>query len=97
MDCIHQTLVFRPMKNNQDGRQNGRRLSVSSVVVTLIVSFLSDFFQVSCIKLLIMSEYGFCPMNDNQDCRRNGSGHYAGPLSECYCSSIFLCLPSYSS
>ena len=22
------------------------------------------------IKLLIMSEYGVCPMNDNQDCRQ---------------------------
>ena len=65
---------------------------------TLILSFLSDFFQISCIKLLFMSEYGFCPMNDNQDCRQNGSGHYAGPLSESDCSSIFfLYLPPYSS
>ena len=34
-----------------------------------------------------MSEYGFCVMNDNQDCRQNGyplftAGHYAGSLSE---------------
>ena len=82
--------VLCPKKNNQDGRQNGRRLSVSAVVVTLILSFLSDFFQISCIKLLFTSEYGFCPMNDNQDCRQNGSGHYAGPLSKSDCSSLFF-------
>ena len=63
---------------------------VSAVVVTLILSYLSDFFQISCIKLLFMSEYGFCPMNDNQDCRQNGSGHYAGPLSESDCSGKYI-------
>ena len=29
---------FSPTKDNQDGRQNGRRISVSSVVVTLTYS-----------------------------------------------------------
>ena len=37
------------------------------------------------IKLLFISEYGFCLMNDNQDGRQNGyplftAGHYAGPF-----------------
>ena len=46
------------------------------------------------IKLLSMSEYGFCPMNDNQDCLQIGyplftTGHCAGPLFEFDCSSEY--------
>ena len=44
------------------------------------------------IKLLFMSEYGFCPMNDNQDGRQNGypifTGIKRGPLWESDCSSL---------
>ena len=37
------------------------------------------------IKLLLMSKYGCCMMNDNQDCQQNeyhlfNAGHYAGPF-----------------
>ena len=32
-------------------------------VETLTWSFNTDFFQISYIKLLFISEYGFCPMN----------------------------------
>ena len=59
-------------------------------VNTLELGHLSfNFFQSSYwttfIKLVFMSEHGFCMMNDNQDCRQNGyplftAGHYTGPF-----------------
>ena len=57
------------------------------------------------IKLLFMSEYGFCPMNDHQYCRRNRyplftAGHYAGPfvgvllfkftLAHAFCQKLYV-------
>ena len=59
------------------------------LVDTNLVIYHPIFFKVhiwtTFIKLLFMSEYGFCPMNDNQDFCQNGyplctAGHYAGPL-----------------
>ena len=45
------------------------------------------------INLLFMSEYGFCPMNNDQDCRQNEysfslQGIVQGPLSESDCYSL---------
>ena len=52
--------------------------------LTVIYHLISSKFHIwtSFIKLLFISKYGFCPMNDNQDCRQNGyplftAGHYA--------------------
>ena len=48
MDCFHQPLVqvrirVCPTSDNLDGRQNGRHLLISTVVVTLTQSFLVGF------------------------------------------------------
>ena len=87
MDYFYQTLAqvgIWALSNNQDGRQNGCHLSVctcghSNLAIYHPIS--SNFF----IKELLMSEYGFCLMNDNQDCRQNRyplftAGCCAGPL-----------------
>ena len=106
-----------PTNDNQDGRQNGRRLSICFCGQSTLIIFypitskfhisiffyqtlgLSDnqdgrhlsiytcghsnlviyhpfsskfYIWTTFIKLLFMSEYGFCPMNDYQDFRQNG-------------------------
>ena len=92
MDYFYQTLTLFwiwALSDNQDGRQNGRHLSVctcghSNLVIYRLVS--SKFhIWTTFMKLWLMSQYGFCPMNDNQDCRQNRyppytAGHYAGPF-----------------
>ena len=92
MDYFYQTLaLFRiwALSDNQDGRQNDRHLSVCTCGHSNLVIYhrVSSKFHIwtTFIKLLFMSEYGFCSMNDNQDCRQNGylvyaAGHYAGPF-----------------
>ena len=77
------------LSDNQDGRQDGRHLSVYICGHSNLVIYhpSSSKFQIwiTFIKLLFMSEYGSCPMNDNQDCRQNRhplliAEHYAGPF-----------------
>ena len=99
MDYFYQTLAkfrIRALSDNQDDRQNGRHLSVSPCGHSNLVIYhlVSSKFHIwtTFIKLLFMSEYGFCPMNYNQDCRQNGypltlQGIIRGPLSESDCSS----------
>ena len=78
-----------PTNDNQDGQQNGRRLSVCICgQSTLIIYYLiaSKFhLWITFIKLYFMSEYWFRQMNDYQDFRQNGyplfaAGHKAGPF-----------------
>ena len=100
MDYFYQTL---DLSDNQDGCQNGRHLSVytcghSNLVIYHLIS--SKFhIWTTFIKLLFMSEYGFCQMNDNHDFFAKTDipfsllGIRRGPLSESDCSSghmIFL-------
>ena len=80
------------MNDNQDGRPPVRLHQGPCLHVwTLKLDHLSpDFFQIymltTFIKLLFMSEYGFCPMNTiNHEGGQNGypiftAGHYAGPF-----------------
>ena len=79
---------FFLMNDKQDGRQNGCRLSVCTCGHSTLVTYyrIASKFHIwtTFNKLLFMSEYGFCPINDNQDCRQNGyqlfiAGHYVGP------------------
>ena len=82
MDCFHQPLIqvrirfFFPTNDNQDGRQNGRRLCEhcrghSNSVISYRIS--SKFHTwIAFIKLWFRFEYGFCLINDNQDGRQNG-------------------------
>ena len=64
-----------PTSDKQDGRQNGRHLSISAVVVTLAQSFLIRFLPNIIYGLLphlsLKFEYGFCSTSDNQDGRLN--------------------------
>ena len=46
---------FCPTSDNQDGRQNGRHLSISAVVVTLTQSFLMGFLPNFIYELLSSS------------------------------------------
>ena len=55
-----------------NNKQNGRRLSVSAVVVTLtgvIFNQISSKFHIciASIKLSFKFKYGFCPTNTNKD------------------------------
>ena len=64
------------LSDNQDGRQNGHQLSVytfghSNLVIYHPISSKCHIWT-TFIKLLFMSEYGFCQMNDYQDFRQNG-------------------------
>ena len=76
----------------------GRHISVCTCVYSNLVIYLqiSKFhIWTTFIKLLFISEYGFCLMNDNQDCRQSGyplsiAGHYTGPLSKSDCSSFYF-------
>ena len=52
---------FCPTSNNQDGRQNGRHLSISAVVVTLTQSFLIGFLPNVIYKLHLST---FCLNTD---------------------------------
>ena len=68
---------------------------VSTLVICHPIS--SEFhIWTTFIELLVMSDYGFCPMNSNQNCRQTAeyplftAGHYVDPLSESDCSSLFL-------
>ena len=67
MDYFYQT---RALSNNQDGCQNGRRLSVYTCGHSNLVIYhpISSKFHIwtSFIKLLFMCDYGYCPMNDYQ-------------------------------
>ena len=68
---------FCPTNDNQDGPQNGRRLSVSMLWSLL----LSHFYQIpinfhiwiTSIRLSPKFEYVFCRTSDNQNGRQNGS------------------------
>ena len=57
--------------NNQDGRKNGRHLSICTCGHSNLVIYhlLSSKFHTwtTFITLLFISEYGFSLMNDNQD------------------------------
>ena len=78
MDYFYQTLG---LSDNQDGHQNGRHLSVYTCGNSNLVIYhsISSKFHIwsTFIKLLIMSEYVFCPMNDYQDFRQNGYPFFA--------------------
>ena len=67
---------FYPTNDDQDGRQNGRHLSVYTCGrSTLDIYFLiSSKFHLllASIKLWFKFEYGFCPTNNNQDGQQNG-------------------------
>ena len=86
MDYFYQTLAqvgiwalaqvgILALSDNQDGHQNVRHLSVCTYghsYLTFITRFLQKFhIWTTFIKLLVMSAYGFCPMNKNQVCRQN--------------------------
>ena len=86
MDYFNQTLAQVPiwaLSDNQDGHQNGRQ--VSNLVICHPISSKFHIWTTS-IKLLFMFEYGFCPMNSNQDCHQTAryplftATHYAGPF-----------------
>ena len=88
MDYFYQTLG---LSDNQDGCQNGHHLSVYSCGHSNLVIYhpISSKFHIQIwttfIKLLFMSEYGFCQMNDHQVFRQKGypiftAGHQAGPF-----------------
>ena len=94
MDYFYHTLTqirIWALSDNQDGRKNGLHLSVCTCGHSNLFMFytISSNFHIwtTFIKLLFMSECGFCPMNDNQDFRQNGyplcaAGHYVGPFVE---------------
>ena len=68
---------FCPTSDNQDGRQNGRHLSIFTVVVRLTQSFLIRFLpnfinELPSSTLAFNFEYGFCLTSYNQDGRQNG-------------------------
>ena len=70
MDYFNQNLAKIPiwaLSDNQDGHQNVRQ--VSNLVICHPISYEFHIWT-TFIKLLFMSEYGFCPMNSNQDCRQ---------------------------
>ena len=78
MDYFYQTLaqvLIVALSDNQDGNQNGHHLSVYTCGLSNLVIYhpISTKFHIwtTFIKLLFMSEYGFCPMNDYQDFRQN--------------------------
>ena len=63
------------LSENQDGHQNGRHLSFCTTghsTCNLVYYPISSKFHIltTFIKLLFMSDFGFCPMNDNQNCRQ---------------------------
>ena len=99
-DCSSLVLkMLSALSYNQDGHQNGRNLSVCTCEHSNLSHLSSDFFQISYMlyfyETIVLSEYWFCPMNDNQDFRQNRyplftAGHYAGPMSESDCSSLVL-------
>ena len=73
MDYFYQTLG---LSDNQDDHQNGRHLSVYTCGHSNLVMHhpISSKFCIwtTFIKLLFISEYGFCQMNDYQDFHQNG-------------------------
>ena len=87
---------FCHMDDNQDGCKNGRCLSVCMCGHSNLVIYhpIPSKFHImtTFIKLLFMSEYGFCLINDNQDGRQTDipfslQGIMWDPLSEYDCSS----------
>ena len=101
MDYFYQTLaqvLIWALSDNQDGCQNGRHLSVCTCGHSNLVIYhpISSKFYIwtTFIKLLFMSEYGFCPMNDydrikilaKTDIPFLLQGIRRGPLSESDCS-----------
>ena len=77
------------INDNQDGHQNGHCLSVCTCGYSNLVIYqpISSKFHIwtTFFKLLFMSEYGFYPMNNNQDGGQNSyplftAGHYVGPF-----------------
>ena len=77
------------MNDNQVGCTNGNCLSVCTCGHSNLVIYhqISSKFHIwtTFIKLLFISEYGFCPMKDNQDCRAKVMflftvGHFAWAL-----------------
>ena len=94
----HAQVLIWALSDNQDGRQSGRHLSVYTCGHSNLVIYhpISSKFYIwtTFIKLLFMSEYGFCPMNDYQDICQNGyppfspQGIRRGPLSESDCYSF---------
>ena len=74
MDYFYQTLAQVQIWSLSD-KQDGHHLSVctcghSTLIIYNLIS--SKFHVWTTIKLLFMSEYEFCLMNDNHDCRQNG-------------------------
>ena len=67
---------YCPMNHNQDGCTNGCRLSACMCGHSYLVIYhlVSPKFHMwtTFIKLLFMFEYGFCTMNDYEDCHQNG-------------------------
>ena len=73
IDYFYQTLaqvLIWALSDNQDGHQNGPHLSVYTCGHSNLNIYhpISSKFHIwtTFIKLLFMSEYGFCPMNDYQ-------------------------------
>ena len=60
--------------------------SVETQTWSFIAKFIPNFiYRTTFINLLFMSEYGFCPIYDSQDCHENGyphftTGHNVGPF-----------------
>ena len=79
MDYFYQTLAqvrIYAWYDNKYSRQNDHHLSVctsgnSNLVIYHTISFISHIWT-TFFKLLFVSEYGFCPMNDIQECCQNG-------------------------
>ena len=109
MGCFHQTLVqvwiwFFLTKDNQDGRQNGRRLSVcihphccghSNLV---IFNQISSKFHIwfASIKPWFKFEYEFCPTNDNKMADKMATVYQFASI-RCCCHSNFVIFNQISS
>ena len=99
LDYFYQTLAqvrSGALSANQDGLKNGPNQSVCTCGHSNLIIYRPIPSKVhiwtTFIKLLFMSEYVFCPMNDNEECRQNGypfslQDITRDPLSEPGCSS----------
>ena len=97
MDYFYQTLG---LSDNSDGCQNGRHLSVYICGHSNLVIYhpISSKFHIwtTFIKLLFMSEYGFCPLKliikifAKMDIAFSLVGIRRGPLWEADCSSVSM-------
>ena len=91
LDYFYQTLAqvrSGALSANQDGLKNGPNQSVCTCGHSNLIIYRPIPSKVhiwtTFIKLLFMSEYVFCPMNDNEVSPKRISlftaGHYAGPF-----------------